>query len=54
MPLTPALPPVIGRLVERSRAELGDAAFASVWEEGRGEELPDALERALADLGVPA
>ena len=51
LPHTPALPPVIAQLVERSRAQLGEGAFEAAWAAGRGEDLPTALERALRDLG---
>jgi predicted ATPase/DNA-binding SARP family transcriptional activator len=45
-----ALPDWYRRTVQRARAALGEEAFAAAWAEGRAMTLPQAVDRALADL----
>jgi tetratricopeptide (TPR) repeat protein len=47
LPLTPALPPVIGQMVDRCRELLGDATFEEAWSQGGSWTLLDALRRTL-------
>jgi len=47
LPLTPALPPVIGRMVDRCRELLGEVGFDEATSEGSSWTLLDALRRTL-------
>jgi predicted ATPase/class 3 adenylate cyclase len=49
LPLTPALPPVIGRMVDQCRELLGAVAFEEATAEGGSWTLLDALQRTLDD-----